>query len=261
MKSKITYEAEFITFQSDLKSFLYRLVTNQQDTEDLAQETYIKAFRNIGSFKGNSSFKTWVFAIANNLAKDFLKSKARWKEYYQDRCRTATYASREIQQQMGEIAQNSPQGKFIMKEHIDYCFTCFSKTLLLEAQVCLILKEIYAFKNKEIAQITGLTIDKVKHALADSRKILKRIFENKCALISKTGVCHQCSELNGMFNPKQNAQEEAMKIKMVKARDKNNFDQLLDLRFKLVAAIDPLTAEGFDLHNYMLENLPSHGEE
>lgn len=261
MKPQATYEAEFMAFQNDLKSFIYRLVTNQQDTEDLAQETYIKAFKNLDTFKGNASFKTWVFAIANNLAKDFLKSKARWKEYYQDRCRTATYASREIQQSMGEIAQNSPQGKFIMKEHIDYCFTCFSKTLLLEAQVCLILKEIYAFKIKEIAQITGLTIDKIKHALANSRKTLKRIYEDKCALISKNGVCHQCSELNGMFNPKQNAEEEALKLKMVKERDKCNFDQLLDIRLKLVAAIDPLTAEGFDLHNYMLENLPSHGGE
>lgn len=254
------FQAEFTGFQNELRSFIYRLVANKQDMEDLAQDTYVKAFKHIDSFQGKSSFKTWVFAIASNLSKDFLKGQKRWKEDYQDQCRTATYASKEIQQDMGNIAMNSAHGKFVLKEHVDYCFTCMAKTLLLEEQVCVILKEIYGFKVQEIMEITALTEGKVKYALTNGRSRFIRIFEGRCALINKGGVCHQCSELNGMFNPQQDFEQEALKLKMVKEKDKANHDQLLDLRFQLVKNIDPVEAEGFELHNYMIEGVPKHAK-
>ncbi|MBX2842156.1 MAG: RNA polymerase sigma factor [Flammeovirgaceae bacterium] len=252
------YQKEFISFQSELKAFIYRLVTHHQDTEDIMQDTYIKVFKNIETFKGNSTFKTWVFSIATNRAKDHLRSQSRWKEEYQDNCRTATYASKELQQTMANISLNSPHGKFDFKEHIDYCFTCMSKTLLLEEQVCIILKEVYSFKVSEIMEIINLSEGKVKHALANARKRFLKIFEGRCALIHKNGVCHQCTELNGIFNPQQAAEEKLMKIKMVKERENTDIEKLLDLRFQLVSKIDPINAEGFDLHNYMLETLPIH---
>ncbi len=258
--STLDYQTEFITFQNELKSFLYRLVTNRQDTEDLAQETYIRTFRSIDTFEGRSSFKTWVFTIAVNLAKNFLKDQARWQEDYQENCRKATYASREIQQTMMDISTNSPHGAYVIKEHIDYCFTCMSKTLLLEEQVCLMLKEVYQFKVKDIMEITGLTEGQVKYNLSTSRDRMQRIFDHKCSLISKTGACHQCTELNGMFNPKQDAVQEALKVKMVREKDKANFNRLYELRLQLVSSIDPLNADGFDFHNYMLEHLPEHSQ-
>lgn len=251
-------QTEFIQFQKELKSFVYRLVANEDDAEDLAQDAYLKAFKNIESFKGNSSFKTWVFAIAANLAKNFLKSKSRWHEDYQDNCRTATYASQEIQGAMVNIAMNSAHGKFVIREHIDYCFTCMSKTLLLEQQICLILKEMYEFKVAEIIEITELTEGKVKYHLKNGRDTLQEIFERKCSLVGKQGACHQCSELNGMFNPQQNTEEEFIKLKMVKEQKKANYSQLFNLRLQLVKSISPVESKGFDLHNYMLENLPSH---
>jgi RNA polymerase sigma-70 factor (ECF subfamily) len=254
----MNYETQFIEFQNELKSFIYRLVANQQDMEDIVQDAYIKATANIASFKGDSSYKTWVFTIATNIAKDLLKKQSRWGVDYQDTCRTATYASKEIQGAMFNISQNSPQGKYVLKEHIDYCFTCMSKTLLVEEQICVTLKEVYHFKVHDIMQITGLTEGKVKHAIANSRKRLQDIFDNRCTLINKTGACHQCTELNGMFNPKQNAVEETMKLKMVKEKDNQNYESLFELRLQLVKGIDLLNSEGFDFHNYMLENLPSH---
>ena len=69
--------AEFETFQGELKSFLLRITTSVQDTEDIVQETYLKAHSKIATFKGESSLKTWVFSIASNLARDLLRSKKR----------------------------------------------------------------------------------------------------------------------------------------------------------------------------------------
>lgn len=251
-------EKEFIDFQDQLTAFIYRLVTNRQDTEDLTQETYIKAFKKLDTFREESSFKTWVFAIACNLAKDHLRKQDRWDVDYQDNCRTATFASRDIQMAMGNIAMSSPQGKFELKEHIDYCFTCMAKTLPIEEQICLMLKEIFDLKVAEIMHIAQLTEGQVKYALSKSRKSMVNIFDGRCALVHKKGVCHQCSELNGMFNPKQDFQQKALELKMVQEKDTNDSEHLFDLRVKLVKAIDPINADGYDLHNYMLENLPSH---
>lgn len=66
---------EFEAFRGQLKSYILRMTASVQDTEDIVQDTYIKAQTRIETFKGESSLKTWVFSIASNLAKDNLKSK------------------------------------------------------------------------------------------------------------------------------------------------------------------------------------------
>lgn len=55
--------------------FLHYLVRDASVVEDLAQETFIKAWKNLHKFDQEKSFKTWIFAIAKNTALDFLKKK------------------------------------------------------------------------------------------------------------------------------------------------------------------------------------------
>ncbi|MDB5154420.1 MAG: sigma-70 family polymerase sigma factor, partial [Mucilaginibacter sp.] len=81
------------------------------------------------------------------------------------------------------------------------------------------------------------------------------IFEHRCALINQEGVCHQCSHINEIFNPKQNQQEELMKLELVKASKKYNRKQLFTLRTLLIKEIDPLHAAGTDLHEEMMNCL------
>ena len=50
---------EFDSFQGELKSFLLRMTASVPDSEDLVQDTYIKAQTSINSFRGDSSLKTW----------------------------------------------------------------------------------------------------------------------------------------------------------------------------------------------------------
>lgn len=257
MDKKEKYQQEFITFQSELKSFIYRLVTQRQESEDIAQETYIKAFKNLNSFKEKSSFKTWTFAIATNLAKDSLSARQRWGEDWMELVKDAHVEDKQLLQKKFDTAATSEHGKFVIREHINYCLNCVSKTLLLTNQICLLLKEVYNFKVSEIMLITGLGEGKVKHAIADARNDMTRIFKKRCALINKEGVCHQCTGLNNRFNPEQDTQVEANKIKMIKESRNQNYEQLLNLRLQLAKNIDPLNAEGSDLHNYLIENSPN----
>ena len=57
----------FEACRPQLKSYILRMTASVEDAEDIVQDTFIKAFSNIASFKGDSSLKTWIFAIASNL--------------------------------------------------------------------------------------------------------------------------------------------------------------------------------------------------
>ena len=78
MNDPSKYQSEFLEFREELKSFIFRLVTHREETEDLAQETYVRTFKNLNAFQKKSSFKAWVFTIAANLAKDSLRARKRW---------------------------------------------------------------------------------------------------------------------------------------------------------------------------------------
>lgn len=252
---------DFIKFKPELQSFLYRMLTNRQDTEDIVQETYIKVQQNIATFKGESSFKTWVFSIALNLSKNYLVKQKRWLENAQDYGAAIHMLSSEHWTAFKNVFESTPDKQYEIKEHIAYCFNCINKTLETDQQVCLLLKEVYEFKVHEIMQITKLTEGIVKHAIADARKNMIRIFDNRCSFVNKEGACHQCTSLTGSLNPKQNAQIEAVKIKMVKEGNNPNKEHLLNLRIELVRDIDPLNSPNSYLNTYMLEQSEKWVEE
>lgn len=247
------FQTLFGEFQNQLKSYLYRLLTDRNDVDDLTHDTFIRAFSKISTFNQESSLKTWVFKIATNLAYDHLRRSKRWEADAQDRGALLARNSDEIKQTFRIVHQTSNAGAYEMKEHIDFCFTCISKTLPIENQVVLILKDIYDFQVSEIGEILDKTQGVIKHLLNDARNIMTDIYDHRCALINKTGVCHQCSHLNEIFNPKQDQQEELMKLELVKASKKYNREQLFALRTLLVKAIDPLHAAGTDFHDSLMK--------
>ena len=245
---------EFETFQGELKSFILRMTASVQDAEDIVQETYIKAHAKLNTFRGESSLKTWVFSIASNLARDLLRAKKRWPENVTDICREEVLGNRQFFQEALHIRETSPQGNFEIKEHIAFCFTCVSRSLPLEQQLALLLKEAYDFSVKEIAQILDQTDAMVKYYLHTSRSKMIEIFDHRCSLINKQGICHQCTELNGIFNPKQKAQEELVKIEMAKDAENKSKEELFDLRMKILQELDPFKSGAAELQLHHLEH-------
>jgi RNA polymerase sigma-70 factor (ECF subfamily) len=245
---------EFELNRPKLKSFILRMTASADDTEDLVQDAFIRAFEKINSFRGESSVKTWIFSIATNLCKDFLRSKKLWPETVTDICRKEALSNQDFFGKVMEIKSTSMQADFEIKEHIAFCFTCIGKSLPLEQQLCLLLKEVYEFKINEVVEILDTTEAMVKYYLHTARSKMIEIFDGRCALINKQGTCHQCSELNGIFNPKQKFQEEAMKIEMVKHAEGGNKEHLFDLRMKVLKGIDPFQSDAAELQLHHLEH-------
>ncbi len=248
-----SFQMLFSEFQNQLKSYIYRLVTDRNDAEDLTHDTFVKAFDKIATFKGNSSLKTWIFTIATHLAYDHLKKYKRWAPDAQDRSKALALSNKDIYDAINMVSYASGEGAYDMKEHIDFCFTCISKTLPVENQVVLILKDIYDFSVNDICLILEKTEGVVKHLLIDARRTMTDIFDHRCALINKNGVCNQCSELNGVHNLKQNQQEELMKLELVRASKKFDREALLELRTQLVKVIDPIRGKGADLQDIIMK--------
>ena len=245
----------FATFQPQLKSYLYRLTANRNDADDLTHDSFVRAFDKLNSFKGKARLKTWTFSIATNLAMDMLRKRQRWPEDAQDQSKAVSSQSPEVVEAYRYINSYSPEGVYEMREHIDFCFTCIAKTLPIEQQISLLLKDVYGFKVKETAVILNLTISQTQHRLRAARQKMNDIFDHRCSLVSKKGVCYQCSELNGLFNPKQEAQTELMKLELVETAVSNQNADLLKLRTQLIQTIDPLNANGTDLHDFILQRV------
>lgn len=245
---------EFERSGEQLKSYILRITASVADTEDIVQDTYIKAAEKLDTFKGQSSLKTWLFAIASNLAKDNLRARKRWVENVTDIAREAALGNPEFIREVLHIRHTSPQGQFEIKEHIAFCFTCVSKSLPLEQQICVLLKEVYEFKVSEIVEILESTEAMVKYYLHIGRQKMIQVYEGRCALINKQGVCHQCSELNGLFNPKQKFQEEVVKIEMAREAASSDKERLFDLRMQILRGIDPFTSNAAELQLHHLEH-------
>jgi RNA polymerase sigma-70 factor, ECF subfamily len=64
-------------YQKRIYATVYHMTSNHEDADDLTQESFIKAFKALGRFKGDSSFYTWIYRIAVNRTINFLKQRNR----------------------------------------------------------------------------------------------------------------------------------------------------------------------------------------
>jgi len=245
-------QEEFTQLQDKLNSYLYRLTGSREDAEDLVHDTYIKVTEKIETFRGDSSFKTWTFTVATNLAKDLKSVKSRWGIEVQDLCKEATLVDKSLQDKIVNEFQKQEDKQFEIIEHINYCFTCISKNLTLEKQIAIILKEIYDFKRTEIADILDVTEGVVKHLLHDGRTELQEKYNYRCAMVNKQGVCYQCAELNDFLQEKKDSAE---KISLLGLSEKNDAETNLNIRFQLINRINPLNGKGSKVEDTILQIL------
>ena len=247
------FQSLFSEFQEALRSYLYRLLANRSDAEDISHDTFIKAYDKLHQFQGKSSLKTWVFQIATSLAYNYLKRRNRWTEDVSAQAKELVQQSPALARRIQQVSDNATFNTYDIKEHIDTCFTCISKTLPIENQICLMLKDVYDFSIKEIMLIMDKSEGTAKYLLQTARKIMTEVFNRRCALVNKNGICHQCSELNGWLNPKQDQQEARMKIKMVKEAGQHDKEMLFSMRTQLIKYINPLSSSGHELQEVLME--------
>lgn len=150
------------TYQEMAITIAYRICGNLQDAEDVVQESFVKAYRNLHSFRADSKFSTWLYRIVYNTAITLTKSKM-WANSCETDIENASHLSNnqadsniehlERQEMVGEILQKMPKGD------------------------ALLLTLYYMEDNpiKDIANITGLNEPNVKVKLFRARKLFKEM--------------------------------------------------------------------------------------
>src|SRR5580693_10154436 len=181
-------------WRKPLFGYIYRMVTLRQDAEDLLQDVFIRVLENIREYRGEARFKSWVFGIATHVCLDHLRKRKRWRVEAQSLGEQETTADPErIEQIVGLV--HHPEFRYEIREHIAFCFSCISRTLPPEEQAAVMLKEVLGFTSEEAAKILSVSEPVFRHRLAAARAKMTEDYDGLCALINKSGICHQCRGL------------------------------------------------------------------
>jgi RNA polymerase sigma-70 factor (ECF subfamily) len=194
------FEAMVAPHVGALRSYLTRLVANASDADDLVQDALVQAHRKLAEFRGDSSFKTWLFAIATRLGLTHLRTRKRWPVTTQlethERCHRDPAFLAKLG---GELAQ--PEFRYEVAEHVAYCFACVGRMLEPDVSAAVLLVEVFGLAASEAAKALDVTESVLRHKLAAGRREMTDAFDGLCALVNKGGACHQCSELREVSPP------------------------------------------------------------
>jgi RNA polymerase sigma-70 factor (ECF subfamily) len=173
-------------YQKQVYTVAYRFMGNPEDASDLAQEAFVRAFKAIGRFRGEASFKTWIYHIVANVCRDELRKRKKQTIVSID-SPIATddgYINRE--QEDWSLA---PERIYESKE-IQETIQGLLNQLIPEYRQVLVLREIQGFTYEEIATILECSLGTVKSRINRARKAMrdliaanKELFEGASRLV------------------------------------------------------------------------------
>ena len=143
------FNALVVKYQHKVVKLVQRYVRNPAEAEDIAQEAFIKAYRALPRFRGDSAFYTWLYRIAINTAKNSLAARARSPlEFELDR--PEGEESRELQARMKDTA--TPEA-LVLTEEIRSTVNAAMEKLPEDLRTALTLREIEGLSYEEIADV------------------------------------------------------------------------------------------------------------
>ena len=161
-------------YREHIFSVIYNMTSNREDTSDLTQETFIKAFQAIGRFKGKSSFFTWIYRIAINHTMSFLKKR--------NRRRFISYEKIDEEVSRTEIfehltAKNRSEKGVLVRELQEKLNDALQK-LSYKHRAVVILHEIQGLDHSEIAEITKVSVGTVRSRLHYAKQQLQSYLQS-----------------------------------------------------------------------------------
>lgn len=150
---------------------IYRIINNSEDTYDLAQDTFIKAYTRIHQFNEESKFSTWLYRIATNTALDELRRR-KGKETFSINQAMQGEESEIIPQHRDE---NENVEEKIIEQEKGEMIEIALKELSEEHRVILILRDMQSLSYDEISKVLDITLGTVKSRISRARREMKNI--------------------------------------------------------------------------------------
>lgn len=198
-----TLGEQFEAARPELASYLGRLVVRPQIADELVQTTFLHCLEAADRLPASTDGRrAWLFKVATHLAFDELRRHSNWRETMLLDLRVATEASQAMVDRSLAMV-GSPETKAIAREHVVACLACTLRNLPERKAAALLLKEVHGFTVDEVADLLDATPAQAKNWLQEARAHMVERYGATCALMAKTGVCHQCVELDGFFGADQ----------------------------------------------------------
>jgi len=166
---KSAYDLLVIKYQHKIVQLVNRFVKDPSEAQDVAQEAFIKAYRALGNFRGDSAFYTWLYRIAINTAKNYLLSRSR------------RYSDYEVDVQDAEQVENAPQLKgmdtpdnVLMNEQIVEVIKSAIEKLPDEMRTAIMLREFEGMSYEEIAQAMDCPVGTVRSRIFRAREAIDK---------------------------------------------------------------------------------------
>ena len=165
---KAAFDLLVSKYQRKIFRLLSRLIRDQAEIEDVAQEAFIKAYRALPNFRGDSAFYTWLYRIATNTAKNHLVSRGR-------RAPTTTEADIEEAETFDDGDHlrdlNTPESMLLTKQ-VGEAVNRAIDQLPEDLRTAIVLREIEGLSYEEIAESMNCPIGTVRSRIFRAREAI-----------------------------------------------------------------------------------------
>jgi RNA polymerase sigma-70 factor (ECF subfamily) len=149
----------------------YRMTGNEQDAEDVVQETFLRAHRQLGRYEARSSFSTWLYRIATNYTLDLIRSRKRHQEHRE----VNTDDGREILQ---TIPANAPgQDRVVFSGQVRERVSAALEELSAQERTAFVLRHFEGMSIEQIGATLGTGANATKHSIFRAVQKLRRSLE------------------------------------------------------------------------------------
>ncbi|HKJ52854.1 MAG TPA: RNA polymerase sigma factor RpoE [Gammaproteobacteria bacterium] len=156
-------------YQHKVINLVGRFVSDQAECQDIAQDAFIKAYRAIDSFRGDSQFYTWLYRITANTAKNYLASRARKTPAYAIDVDDAEHF--EGESRLKET--DTPENLLLTDEIRQTVFDAIEK-LPEDLKTAITLREFDNLSYEEIAEVMNCPIGTVRSRIFRAREVIDK---------------------------------------------------------------------------------------
>jgi RNA polymerase sigma-70 factor (ECF subfamily) len=171
------FEELVATFERPVFALCFRLLGDAEEARDAAQETFLKVYRGLASFRGEAGLKTWIYRIAVNQA---MNQQRWWRRRRRDETISLDITRGQSDTTIGDSLPGrcrSPEALAISNERELHVMRALDE-IKQEYRIALILREIEELSYEEIAETLSISIGTVKSRIARGREELRRRVKN-----------------------------------------------------------------------------------
>src|ERR1700683_2751441 len=173
MADQAHFADQAMEYMSSLYTAAMRMTRNPADAEDLVQETYLKAYRAYGNFKGGTYLQAWLYAVRTNTVINTYRAKKRRPEESDIDDVEDLYLYRHLSALEASGAGRSAEDE-VLEHFTDDEVKSAIESLPDAFRIAVLLADVECFSYKEIADITGVPIGTVMSRLHRGRRALQK---------------------------------------------------------------------------------------